>query len=129
VEGLGLLDVETVLEPEKTVRNVTAWSVIHDEPLSGYEIHLGRTSGPDARRPALIIRGTPDGAISADGRVWGTYLHGVFAADGFRRKMLEQIGVRSIGIDYRDGIEQALDAIAAHLERHIDVEALLAAAR
>ncbi len=129
VKGLGLLDVETVLEPEKTVRNVTAWSVIHDEPLSGYEIHLGRTSGPDALRPAVTIEGTPDGAVSADGRVWGTYLHGVFAADGFRRKMLEHLGVSGAGIDYRAGIEQALDAIAAHLERHLDVDALLAAAR
>ncbi|MEO3385618.1 cobyric acid synthase [Mesorhizobium sp. CAU 1741] len=129
VAGLGLLDVETVLEPEKTVRNVEARSVIHDEPLSGYEIHLGRTVGPDTLRPAVTIDGVPDGAVSADGRVWGTYLHGIFGADRFRRKVLAELGVRGNGVDYRAGIEQALDALAAHLERHVDVDGLLAAAR
>jgi len=128
-DGLGLLDVETVLEPEKTVRNVAGRSLFHDEPLSGYEIHLGRTTGPDALRPAVLIEGRPDGAVSSDGRVWGTYLHGIFVADGFRGKLLADLGVTGQGGDYRAGVEAALDAIAGHLERHLDIDALLAAAR
>ena len=128
-EGLGLLDVETVLEPEKTVRNVVARSVRFDEALSGYEIHLGRTTGPDTLRPAVAIEGRPDGAVSADGRAWGTYLHGIFAAGGFRRKLLADLGVRSDGGGHMEGVEAALDAIAGHLERHLDVDGLLSCAR
>ncbi|MFC3722182.1 cobyric acid synthase [Neoaquamicrobium sediminum] len=128
-EGLGLLDIETVLEPEKIVRNVSARSVIFNEYVAGYEIHLGRSTGPDTLRPAVTIDGVPDGAVSPNGRVWGTYLHGIFSADRFRAKFLEELGVRGGGTDYRAGIENALDAIADHLERHLDVDALLAAAR
>jgi adenosylcobyric acid synthase len=129
IEGLGLLDVETVMEPEKTVRNVTARSVAFDTPLSGYEIHLGRTTGPDCLRPAAIINGVEDGATSADGKVFGTYMHGLFTADAFRQKFLESLGVRGGGIDYRAEVERALDELAAHLERHLDCDAIFAAAR
>src|SRR6185312_16818339 len=80
-EGLGLLDIETVMEPEKTVRNVTARSVNFETPLEGYEIHLGVTSGPDCLRPVAVINNADDGATSADGKVFGTYLHGLFGAD------------------------------------------------
>jgi adenosylcobyric acid synthase len=128
-EGLGLLDIETILEHEKTVRNSEARSLVFDEPLAGYEIHLGRTTGPDCLRPAITIDGTADGAVSADGRVWGVYLHGIFAADGFRRRFLESLGASSAGIDYRAEIERALDAIAGQLEQHLDCDALFSAAR
>ena len=67
-EGLGLLDVETVMEPEKTVRNITARSVAFDTPLAGYEIHLGSTTGPDCLRPSAIINGVEDGATSPTAR-------------------------------------------------------------
>jgi adenosylcobyric acid synthase len=128
-EGLGLLDVETVLEPEKTVRNVAARSVVHDEVLTGYEIHLGRTVGPDTLRPAVTIDGRPDGAVSPDGRVWGTYLHGIFGADAFRARLLADLGVQGAAGGYMAGVETALDAIAGQLERHLDLDALLAKAR
>ncbi|MGF7005046.1 cobyric acid synthase [Aminobacter sp. BE322] len=127
--GLGLLDIETVMEPEKTVRNVEARSVRYDEPLSGYEIHLGRTTGPDCARPAAIINGVEDGATSADGKVFGTYMHGLFSADGFRGRFLESLGIRGGGIDYPAEVERALDEIAAELERHLDCDAIFAAAR
>lgn len=127
--GLGLLDVETVMEPEKTVRNVSARSTHFDAPLEGYEIHLGRTVGPDCLRPAAVIDGIEDGATSADGRVFGTYLHGLFSADVFRGRYLARLGVADGGIDYRAAVEDALDAIAEHLETHLDCDALLAAAR
>lgn len=128
-QGLGLLDVETVMEPEKTVRNVEAHSVRYGEPLSGYEIHLGRTTGPDCVRPTAVISGVDDGATSADGKVFGTYLHGLFGADGFRGRFLQSLGIRGGGIDYRAEVERALDEIAEHLEQHLDCDAIFAAAR
>jgi len=128
-EGLGLLDIETVMEPEKTVRNSSARSLAFDTPLDGYEIHLGRSFGQDCLRPATVIDGVEDGATSADGKVFGTYLHGLFSADLFRTRFLESLGVRGGGIDYRAEVELALDDIAAHLETHLDCDAILSAAR
>ncbi|MER8767737.1 cobyric acid synthase [Mesorhizobium sp. M0092] len=128
-QGLGLLDVETVMEPEKTVRNVSARSVPFDLPLEGYEIHLGRTTGPDTLRPSAVINGVDDGAISADGKVSGTYMHGLFSADAFRAKFLESLGVKGGGIDYRAEVERALDEIAAELETHLDCNAIFGLAR
>ncbi|MER8380844.1 cobyric acid synthase [Mesorhizobium sp. M0815] len=128
-QGLGLLDVETVMEPEKTVRNVSARSVPFDLPLEGYEIHLGRTTGSDTLRPSAVINGVDDGAISADGKVSGTYMHGLFSADAFRAKFLESLGVKGGGIDYRAEVERALDEIAAELETHLDCDAIFGLAR
>lgn len=128
-DGLGLLDVETVLEPEKTVRNVSARSVAFDLPLDGYEIHLGRTSGPDCGRPVAVIDGVEDGATSSDGKVFGTYLHGLFGADGFRARFLESLGLKGSGLDYRAQVERALDDIAAELEVCLDCDAIFALAR
>ena len=128
-KGLGLLDVETVMEPEKTVRNVTAHSATFGSPLSGYEIHLGRTFGPDCLRPSVVINGIDDGATSADGKVFGTYLHGLFGADAFRARFLESLGIVGGGIDYRAEVDRALDAIAVHLEKHLDCDAIFGLAR
>jgi adenosylcobyric acid synthase len=128
-EGLGLLDVETVMEPEKTVRNVSARSVAFSLPLEGYEIHLGRTAGPDCSRPVAEIEGVADGATSADGKVFGTYLHGLFAADRFRAHFLEGLGVKGSVSDYRGEVERALDDIAEELEACLDCDAMFALAR
>src|SRR5262245_7797910 len=128
-EGLGLLDVETVMEPEKTVRNVTAHAVYFGTPLSGYEIHLGRTTGADCIRPVAVINGVEDGATSADGKVFGTYLHGLFGADQFRALFLESLGITAGGLDYRAEVERALDAIGDHLETHLDCDAIFGLAR
>lgn len=128
-EGLGLLDIETVMEPEKTVRNVSARSVPFGLALEGYEIHLGRTTGPDMARPSAVINGIDDGAISADGKVFGTYLHGLFSADAFRARFLESLGVKGGGIDYRADVEKALDEIATELERHLECDAIFGLAR
>ncbi|TIN05400.1 MAG: cobyric acid synthase CobQ, partial [Mesorhizobium sp.] len=128
-DGLGLLDVETVMQPEKTVRNVSARSVQFDLPLEGYEIHLGRTTGPDTLRPSAVINGADDGAVSADGKVSGTYLHGLFSADAFRAKFLENLGVKGGGIDHRAEVERALDEVAAELETHLDCDAIFGLAR
>ncbi|QND53533.1 cobyric acid synthase [Phyllobacterium sp. 628] len=127
-EGLGLLDIDTVMEPEKTVRNVEAHSLQFDLPLNGYEIHLGRTTGPDCANPVARINGVDDGAISGDGKVFGTYLHGLFAADKFRAALLGTMGIAADEFDYRAGVDAALDSIAGQLETVLDVDALLACA-
>ncbi len=127
VEGLGLLDIETVMAARKTVRNSKAHSA-GGLALSGYELHMGATSGPDCARPMIFIDGRGDGAVSADGNVAGCYLHGLYAADGWRRELLGKIGVRSELVDFRAGVEAALDEVAASIETHLDVEALLASA-
>ncbi|HSK41927.1 MAG TPA: cobyric acid synthase CobQ, partial [Arenibaculum sp.] len=126
--GLGLLDVETTLTADKTTTETAAIHVTSGEPVAGYEIHLGRTTGPDTTRPFLTIDGRPDGAVSADGLAAGTYMHGLFAADAFRRAYLAGIGVRSTAF-YEAGVEEALDRVATHLRRHLDLEAILAIAR
>ena len=127
--GLGLLDVETVMAPEKSVRTSPARSVHFDAPLEGYEIHLGRTTGPACARPVAINDGVPDGATSADGKVFGTYMHGLFGGDAFRERFLETLGVTRSGLRHREDVEAALDEIAGELERHLDCDALFALAR
>ncbi len=126
IDGLGLLDLNTVMEPEKVVRNVEAHSQLYDAALDGYEIHIGRTNGTDAIRPFARIGDHDDGAVSANGRVMGTYLHGVFGADEFRRQFLATLGVSSSGENYRAGIEAALDELADGLENCLDIDALFA---
>jgi adenosylcobyric acid synthase len=120
VEGLGLLDVETEMAPEKIVRNSGARSTEHDVPLDGYEIHLGRTTGPDCARPPVMVGDRPDGAASADGRVMGTYLHGLFSSDAYRSALLRSFGIEAGLSDHRGSVDAALDAVAADLEAVLD---------
>ena len=129
VPGLGLLDVTTVMKPAKRLALSQAVEIATDRPVSGYEIHLGETSGPDCARAWLRLDDRPEGAESADGRIRGCYLHGLFAADGFRQGYLSRIGATGAGFDYEAGVEATLDALADHLARHLDCEALLGLAR
>jgi adenosylcobyric acid synthase len=92
-------------------------------------MHLGMTTGPGLARPMLDLGGRPDGAVSAGGRVAGCYLHGLFASDAFRRTFLARLGAGGGGVTYEDMIDAILDRLADHLERHLDLEALLAVAR
>ncbi len=121
--GLGLLDVETVLAPVKQLRTETATHLASGEALTGYHMHMGVTEGPARQRPFARVGDDFEGAISADGRVMGTYLHGLFAADGFRRAFLGNAA--SSDLAYEDSIEEALDRFAAHLENHLDIDKLL----
>ena len=120
IEGLGLLDVETEMAPEKTVRNSSARSLEYDAPLCGYEIHLGVTKGGDCARPSVAIDNRADGAISSDGRVMGTYLHGLFGSDAYRRALLASFGVEAGAHSYRQTVDQALDQVAEELEAVLD---------
>ena len=128
-EGLGLLEIETVLTGEKTLQPVEGECVINGARFSGYEMHVGWTSGPDSARPLLrLADGRTDGAVSADGRVAGAYAHGFFADDRQRAGWLSLLGVRSEAA-YGEAVERTLDALAEHLAAHLDVEAMLACAR
>jgi adenosylcobyric acid synthase len=127
IAGLRLLDAKTVLGRQKTLRQVsgTAFS----EAFAGYEMHLGSTRlAPDIRPFAMLDDGQPDGALSADGRVMGTYCHGLLASGALRRALLGRLGVHSDGADHRLVVETALDELAKELERHLDIEGLLAVA-
>ena len=127
--GLGLLDVSTVLAGDKVLRETAGRDLASGLPVSGYEMHMGRTAGPGAARPMLDLAGGHDrGAVSLDGRVRGCYLHGLFRADRFRAALVRELGGAASDTAFDAGIETALDALAAHLERHLDVDALLAAA-
>jgi adenosylcobyric acid synthase len=129
VAGLGLLDVSTVLSGEKILTAVDGVCLDNGAPFHGYEMHIGRTSGPGCARPLLrFADGRPDGAISPDGRVMGAYVHGLFADDRQRAAWLADLGAGS-ELAYESQIEQTLDELAAHLARHIDLDRLLKLAR
>jgi adenosylcobyric acid synthase len=122
--GLGLLQIETTMQSEKRLTRISGTAL--GQPVSGYEIHLGRTLGADCARPFSHVPHA-DGAISADGRIAGTYLHGLFADDRFRAAWLAQLGTRS-ALSYGGEVEQVLDRLAAHLETHLDLDRLLSLA-
>ena len=127
--GLGLLDVVTVMTPDKHLTQVTARHVGSGETLTGYEIHIGRSDGPDRARPFARIKGTPEGAVSADGRVIGSYIHGMFGGDAFRAAFLRQFGVAASAQSYGATVEATLDRLSAHMELHLDIDGLLGLAR
>jgi adenosylcobyric acid synthase len=129
VQGLGLIDVETILAGDKTLRAVSGTCLANGAAFSGYEMHIGRTHGPDCARPLLrFADGRADGAISGDGRVMGAYTHGLFADDRQRAAWLGTLGVAS-DLSYDLTVERTLDALAAHLAQHVDLDALLALAK
>jgi adenosylcobyric acid synthase len=128
--GLGLLEVETVIDGDKALAEVSGTTVADAAPVRGYEMHMGMTSGPDTSRPLVRLGdGRGDGAVSADGRVAGTYVHGFFADDAQRRVWIEKLGGTPSHHSHDAEIERALDALAAHLEAHVDIDSLLRAAR
>lgn len=127
IEGLGLLDVTTTLTPEKRLEAVTGNTIAEGTPFSGYEMHIGETTGPDASRHAFarLSNGRSDGAVSADGRVIGTYVHGLFADDRQRARWLKLIGAETSDLAYEALVDDILDRFADHLETHLDCDRLL----
>jgi len=126
--GLGLLDLQTTITPAKRLLDVDALDAASGERVRGYEMHMGRSDGAALSRPWLRLDARAEGAMSADGRVAGSYLHGLFAADGWRRRWLATLGVAG-GVDYDARVEALLDAYAAQLETDLDLDELLALAR
>jgi len=135
IEALGLLNVETTMLSNKTTHPVSGYCARSNHPLSGYEIHNGTTHGTDCERAMTVLHQGRDsehreGAISADGRVEGTYLHGLFGNDGFRHWWLQSLGATaSSDLNYHDVVEVELDALADGIEQALDVDALFAEAR
>jgi adenosylcobyric acid synthase len=129
VAGLGLLDVKTTLSDDKRLKPVRG-QTDDGAPFSGYEMHMGVTEGADCARPfARLADGTAEGAISPDGRVIGTYVHGLFADDRQRAAWLARFGAGGSLVAYDDSVERTLDALAAHVAAHVDLDRLLSLAR
>ncbi len=129
-KGLGLLNIETTLTGDKAVKNTKAAHVASGAQISGYEIHLGRSEGEDCIRPFAEIGRRRDGARSKDGHIEGTYLHGIFASDEFRAAYLTGLGIKDVQeFAYNAVVEETLDRLGAHLERHADLDLLLEIAR
>ena len=127
-DGLGLLDVATVLCDEKRLERTRGEA--GGIPFSGYEMHMGVTAGPDCARPfAHLSNGVPDGAVSVDGRVIGTYIHGLFGDDRQRAAWLARLGAGPSAMAHDALVEGTLDRLAAHIAAHVDVERLLSLAR
>lgn len=125
IDGLGLLAVDTVLGGDKRLVEVRGTAL--RAPFQGYEMHLGFTSGPDTgRAPVVFDDGRTDGAASADGLVTGSYVHGLLGLAAQRRAWLARLGVEGSGPDHRASVDAALDRIAAELEQHVDLDALIA---
>ncbi len=123
--GLGLLDVITEMKPHKRLALSNASHLASGEAVTGYEIHIGQTHGPDCDRAWLEVDARGEGAASQDGRIMGCYIHGLFAADGFRKAFLADLGARSAP-GYGASVDAALDALADHLERHLDIDQIIA---
>jgi adenosylcobyric acid synthase len=117
------------MTPQKSLTRVEATHADTGKPITAYEIHIGRTEGADTARPFAHVGDVPDGAVSRDGRVQGSYLHGLFASDSFRSAYLARLGIAASAARYRDRVEDTLDALADHIEEHLDVAGLLALAR
>jgi adenosylcobyric acid synthase len=135
MEGLGLLESTTTFEPQKVTKQVRALSLDHEEEIDGYEIHMGQTQCAQPTRPLFRItsecgKATDrfDGAVSANGLVWGTYLHGVFDAPAFRRRILNDLRLRRSWAPLPPGSSlqaaEALDSLASLIREHVDLAML-----
>ncbi len=124
-DGLGLLDVQTTLSDEKRLEP-TSGVTFDGVPFTGYEMHMGATSGPDCTRGfAVRSDGKREGAMSRDGVVFGTYVHGLFADDRQRSAWLARLKAGAAQIRYEESVDEILDRLAAHMETHVDVDRLL----
>ncbi len=129
-KGLGVLDVETVLTGDKRLEAVSGRELASGEDVHGYEMHMGATEGPDTARPMLELAHGKEGACSADGKVSGSYVHGLFAADGFRHAFLSRLATRGRSpLVWESSIDETLDGLARHLEDALDLDRILEIAR
>lgn len=122
--GLGLLAVDTVLGDEKELRRFSS-KTEEGIVVDGYEMHMGVTTGRDAGRPMFWLDGKPEGAVSADGKTRGCYVHGLFTSDEYRARCLSAFrGGHVNSLAYDRMVEETLDELANHAEENLDVEAL-----
>jgi adenosylcobyric acid synthase len=125
IAGLGLLDTVTIMEPRKVLREISGTELQTGTRVQGYEMHLGTCSGSAGRPMVRFEDGTYDGAVSADGRIAGCHVHGLFQSTAFRAALLESLGARSSLDDHPARVHAALDEIAATLEEALDIDALV----
>ncbi len=128
-EGLGLLDIETRMTGEKTVKQVDGQCANTGISVSGYEIHVGESSGPDCARPMTRVNGADDGARSPDGLVSGTYVHGLLCGDEYRNRFLGSFTEDRSAYSYTNAVDGALNELADGLETALDIERLFDSAR
>ncbi len=130
IKGLGLLDIKTTMSKSKQLENTSGIDVISGEKITGYHMHMGVSEGEDCQRPFALVGDKNEGAISADGKIMGTYLHGLFASDEFRQNFLKRLGATiNQPLNYEAEIEQVLNDLAVHLEANLDLDILLEQAR
>jgi len=128
IDGLGLLDVVTTIQKEKKVRRLSATHLYDNKTVEGYEIHLGKTSGTDCDRPMFRINQKLEGAISSNYKIYGTYMHGFFNNKGACEWLLSlcnQSNYQNDIVDYDLKIDEILDNLADHMERHLDWKKIL----
>jgi adenosylcobyric acid synthase len=130
VAGLGLLDVETVLQGDKMLVEIAGENADGAAPFRGYEMHVGRTTGAGCAKPLLhFADGRKEGAVDGSGRIAGCYVHGLFSDDRQRDHWLRRVANHGSGLAYEADIETTLDQLADHIERHIDCNRLFELAR
>lgn len=128
VDGLGLLDIDTVLEGNKVLVEISGETIQGAVPFKGYEMHIGRTIGTSL--PLLrLANGKDEGATNDSGTIAGCYIHGLLSDDRQRQHWLQRIGVKGSGLDYEADVDATLDRLADHIEKHLDCDRLLALAR
>jgi adenosylcobyric acid synthase len=125
--GLGWLDLETELHPVKQLRNVSGRLALKEARVRGYEIHMGQSSGAALARPSVVLdEGRADGALSADGQILGTYLHGLFEEPAACTALLNWAGLEApLTLDHAQRREEALERLADAVEQSLDVARLL----
>ena len=128
-QGLGLLDLTTTMTSDKRLTRTKAVHMATGEAIEAYEIHIGRSDGPARATPFAMVQDHPEGAVSPDGLVMGSYLHGMFSSDAFRAAFLAELGIKTQLRDHGAEVEATLNALAAHIETHLDVAGLLGLAR
>lgn len=134
IDALGFLNTITVLKTNKTTRQIIAQMVKNigfftDEPLEGYEIHLGQTDFLNDNNGIFeIVTGNQvikDGSFSEDFKIWGTYIHGIFNNDSFRNNFLKSLGVEVRELSYRESINKNIDKLADVMEENIDIQKIM----
>ena len=130
-KGLGLLNVKTKMGKQKNLGKKDFISNINGKKISGYEIHLGVTSGSDCNNPFATLRNKKDGAISSNGLVMGTYLHGLFFSDEFRNKFVAKLSSeeKKEDVSFHDTIDLILEEFVKVIEDNLDVDSILSVAR
>ena len=125
-DGLGLLEMETVLKPHKQLHRVMGNLTIDNVPVTAYEIHAGITEGEALESPAVILEGKSDGAISSDGQVMGCYLHGLFDESEASAALLKWAGLQDAKtFDYMALRESEIERLANTIEENIDIDLFL----